>query len=211
MLSIYNSITCDMITSGGEVCQMTVYWCDITRQLAKPEGFLRWCASCRIMPETYLCLADAMRHFAGEALQRLARQDGTPHTSVSHSGALVLCACADHPVGIDAEELAPVPSIPPRFFTSAETAWMHAQRDPVRAFYRLWTRKESLIKVNRSVLADMLVLPELVENGALRTRVGTLTLSEPMILPDRFCVSLCCEGSGNAELIHIPAETLFAH
>ena len=211
MLSIYNSITCGMMTAGGEVCQMTVYWCDITRQLAEPEGFLRWCGGRRIMPETYLCLADAVRHFAGEELQRLARQDGTPYTSVSHSGALVLCACADHPVGIDAEELAPVPSIPPRFFTTAETVWMRTQCDPVRAFYRLWTRKESLIKVDRSVLSDMLVLPELVENGVLRTRVGALTLSEPAILPERFCVSLCCEGSGNAELIHIPAETLFAH
>ena len=69
------------------------------------------------------------------------------HFSISHSGTLAVCAVSDHPVGVDAERIERVrPGIAERFFLAGELQWMESSPDPERAFYRLWTRKESFLK-----------------------------------------------------------------
>lgn len=72
--------------------------------------------------------------------------------NLSHSGAwAVLALCADAAIGVDLEKIEPAldyAALAARFFTAAENACLLnaplSQRR--RRFYRLWTRKEALLK-----------------------------------------------------------------
>lgn len=78
----------------------------------------------------------------------LAREGGI-HFNLSHSGTLAVCAVSDHPVGIDVEQLREFPDlVADRCFTAEECLWMEKQTDRSRAAFRLWTRKESYMKLS---------------------------------------------------------------
>ena len=93
------------------------------------------------------------------------RIDGRPdiHISLSHCAAAVACAVANRPVGIDIEclELLDDDTIAATM-NEAEQRIITEARNPVEAFLRLWTRKESLLKLTgeglrndmRHVLSD---------------------------------------------------------
>ncbi len=72
--------------------------------------------------------------------------------SVSHSGALNWLAIARHPVGMDGQLHRAKPpdylAIARRYFTPRELAALQALSEPVLrdAFYRVWTRKEAMVK-----------------------------------------------------------------
>ena len=70
------------------------------------------------------------------------------HFNLSHSGAWAVCAVSSDPVGIDVEERRAYDDGVARLcFTANELAWMERQDDVPRAFARLWTRKESYVKL----------------------------------------------------------------
>lgn len=70
------------------------------------------------------------------------------HFNISHSGTIAACAVSHVPVGIDVEEIADQgPGVAAYCYTSRELAWLDAQDDKAMAFTRLWTRKESFIKL----------------------------------------------------------------
>lgn len=63
----------------------------------------------------------------------------------SHSGNIAVCAVSQSPVGVDVEMFAPVDDrVTRRFFTKEEQALITADE---QEFYRLWTRKESYMKL----------------------------------------------------------------
>lgn len=69
------------------------------------------------------------------------------HFNLSHSGTLALCAISDEPVGVDIEEVRPRRSSLPRYvFCDREYRWYLEQGGDWRAFWTLWTRKESWVK-----------------------------------------------------------------
>ena len=64
--------------------------------------------------------------------------------NLSHSQDLVVCAVSTKPVGVDIEKIACAPEkIAKRFFTPREVEYINSEED----FYRLWTMKESYIKM----------------------------------------------------------------
>ena len=189
---------------------MRVYWCSIQPLLDRPEPFIRWCRQQGISLKDYLCLDDGLRHLAGLQLRQIAaEQSGTLPTNVSHSGDLVVCSCGKTASGIDAEEILPSPGLPVAFLTSEERRWMEAQPQPVRAFFRLWTRKESLIKARRNALADILSLPSLVAGGTLLDTVDGLHIRELDILPERYAVSISCMEDKPIEVIPLTIQQIF--
>lgn len=76
--------------------------------------------------------------------------------NISHSGEYVIMALSDSSVGCDIERIRPGrDSIADRFFSHAESAWIQAAEDPVRAFYRIWTARESYGKyTGEGILLD---------------------------------------------------------
>ena len=106
--------------------------------------------------------ADRLRCFASSLLLQKAAQGrsvsynekGKPLVegiffNLSHSGAYAVLAEADNVVGVDIEEMVPLGGWVREALTSQEYAWMlQGEDETVRQerFYRLWTRKESLVK-----------------------------------------------------------------
>ena len=67
--------------------------------------------------------------------------------NISHSGDYVVLAIADKEIGIDIEEIAPISdSVAKKVFTKEENLWLLKQNN-LEAFYKLWTAKESIMKV----------------------------------------------------------------
>ena len=76
-------------------------------------------------------------------------ENGKPLTdgaffSVSHSGALVACAVSDREVGLDLEQIRPVPK---RLGQTLQEQWETAED-----FWHLWTRREAALKCRGDAL-----------------------------------------------------------
>ena len=70
------------------------------------------------------------------------------HFNLSHSGKLAVCAVGNEPMGVDVEEPQVMKEGVARLsFTMQEKDWLASQPDQDHAFVRLWTRKESLLKL----------------------------------------------------------------
>lgn len=73
------------------------------------------------------------------------------HFSLSHSGDYAICSIGDRPVGNDIERMKQGRlKVADRFFAEEELKWMYAVRDEeeiVRRMFRIWTMKESFLKV----------------------------------------------------------------
>ena len=68
--------------------------------------------------------------------------------SLSHTKGIAVCAVSDQEVGADTEEwMEAKMKIAERFFHPDEILWLKAQADINTAFTRLWTRKESYVKL----------------------------------------------------------------
>lgn len=70
--------------------------------------------------------------------------------NLSHAGRIVICAAAEKEVGCDVEEVVQAPEgVAERFFHPSESAYINAcmgdERN--RRFFRIWTMKESYIKM----------------------------------------------------------------
>ena len=81
---------------------------------------------------------------------KLYLRDGTVQFNLSHSGDYAVAAFAKEPVGIDIEQCRKAKmNIAKRFFCEAEQELLSSieeERDDM--FFRLWTLKESFLKVN---------------------------------------------------------------
>lgn len=102
-----------------------------------------------------LLAAMAREHWAMEELPPLVRQPGGKPTlnlpgyefSISHSGALALCALSERPVGADLELVRPRRAGLPRYALSeGEFAWFEGRGSRWEDFYTLWTLKEARVK-----------------------------------------------------------------
>ena len=70
--------------------------------------------------------------------------------NLSHSGDLVVCAVSEKPVGCDVEELRKAPKgVVARYYSDAEQAYLSqfSADEYDREFFRLWTMKESYVKM----------------------------------------------------------------
>lgn len=109
--------------------------------------------------------------------------------NLSHSGAWVVCALSDHPVGVDLQAHRQVPVRVARHFTPGEQGWLETQPDA--AFFDLWVKKEAYLKAVGTGLTRRLdsfsVLP-IEEN-----QVGewTIRLVQP---PEEGYSCALCEG-----------------
>lgn len=198
----------------GETVAVTCYYCDVSA-LAEPGRFARgldalpWserqqrirrlarAEDRRLSLGAGLLLAYALRQAGAEDLTLsyspqgkpcLARQQGV-HFSLSHSGAAAVCAVADRPVGVDVERLRAVNgALAGRVLTAEEQAWLAAQSDPA-AFWTLWTRKESYLKLTGEGLSRGMGGFSVLTSEA----VAPAGFSEIDIPGYRICV--CCEGT----------------
>lgn len=72
------------------------------------------------------------------------------HVNLSHSGRWAVCVLSSAPVGVDVQQHRPIAAlkVAERYFSPEETRELRClpQQERTAAFFRLWTRKESLLK-----------------------------------------------------------------
>lgn len=191
---------------------MRVYWCDVRPLLSRPEPFLAWCRAGNLSPSRFLRLEDGILHHTGRLLRQLAQKEnpGAGQGSVSHSGALALCAWGAGPLGVDVEALIPSAApFPSGCLTEEEGRWLALQSNPAHAFLRLWTGKESLLKALGLALGDLPRLPSLVQGGQILEQVGAWYLQSLPILPRDYISTLCSHGTQPASLRPVSPGELF--
>lgn len=102
-----------------------------------------------------ILLCKILPHFGVSPDKIRIREGGKPEAdgicfNLSHSGDLVICAFGEKEVGCDVEKIAESPKrIAERFFHPGEKAYLKScgQEKRNEEFYRLWTMKESYIKM----------------------------------------------------------------
>ena len=121
----------------------------------------------KLSAAAYLLLRMALRAYAGvdEAVVFDYGAHGKPvlrdhpriHFNLSHCKGAVACALSDDPVGVDVEDIAPVPdALARRVLTEAEYRRFASDETPARLFCQLWTIKESHLKQSgRGLCADL--------------------------------------------------------
>lgn len=132
----------------------------------------------RCRADRYLRWEDKLRCVTADALLRKALgtaqyqvecgENGKPyikdrlgfHYNLSHSGAWVVIAWGDSPVGVDVQKhdaSADLDGIARRFFAPDEQAYVRENPlQKVQRFYEIWTRKESCLKfTGRGLRTDL--------------------------------------------------------
>lgn len=113
--------------------------------------------------------------------------------SLSHSNELCAIAISDAPCGIDVEVIRPLKeSVLNRFYSAEEKAYVLASANKDEAFFKIWTRKEALLKA-----AD-LDIPKLRN---LFVKDATVAYNTDTFCLDTFCdngyiISTCKKNLG---------------
>ena len=158
---------------------MPIFWCRTDPWLAAPSVAEQFCARAGIAAQDFFHTQELVLHAAGRFLLELGFRsykpgcplpllcrtpDGKPHFpggqptfSISHAGAVVVCAFSEEEIGIDVEQVTSVEPSLLSVLQPEELAYLHQfpQAGQARTFYHLWTQKESLIKARGGVLADI--------------------------------------------------------
>ena len=117
--------------------------------------------------------------------------------SVSHSGMCAAIAVDDQEVGLDVEQLAGEDrlKIVNRFYHPEEREYVMGAEDRLRAFTRIWTRKEAYVKQIGTGIADDLTAFSTV-SGELKERIASFDL-------DGYALSVCSERAIDENEIYI--------
>lgn len=112
------------------------------------------------------------------------------HFSLSHSGKYALCAVSDTEVGADVqkyEDRARVFDIAKKYFTAAEYEYLKTRSEA--EFFRLWTRKESLLKALGTGISGGLSQYEILRDEICADGV-LYRFSQPCVC-ENACVTVC--------------------
>ena len=124
--------------------------------------------------------------FGPHGKPRLANHPGI-HFNLSHCREAALCVIADTPVGCDIESVPGTLDIDlcHRCFNPSEVALITASDRPPLAFARLWTRKESYLKLTGEGLTS--ALPDLLS----RARAENVTFATHTSPDASFVYTIC--------------------
>lgn len=131
-----------------------------------------------------------IRFYTGENGKPLCRLP--LHFNCSHSGAYVVCAVSEREVGVDLERVRPVHERLLRTLTAEEKIWLSTrpEGDRDRAFFQLWTMKESWIKCHGGTLMEYRRCNFCDENGRLMTHWEGCRFIFPSA-PEGYVLTIC--------------------
>ena len=100
------------------------------------------------------------------------RDPGLPDFSISHSGDWLWLAVCEPTLGLDVEQQRPrrnLQKLMAHVLSARELAWVAVQDDELRAFYRLWTLREAVLKASGRGLAGLSRLQLLPDSQRVET------------------------------------------
>jgi len=133
------------------------------------------------------------------------------HFNISHSGEWVVAAVSDHPTGVDIELIGNYnPEIAARYFTQEEIAILDRLEpaDRVKAFFELWTVKESYVKtLGQRLPSSIKTFTMEKEKGSYRiisgkTQGGRFHFRQYDLDPC-YCLSVCSSSPGFCDKVSV--------
>lgn len=112
------------------------------------------------------------------------RDPRLPDFSISHSGDWLWLAVGEPMLGLDVEQLRPrrnLQKLMAHVLSPLELAWVAVQDDELRAFYRLWTLREAVLKASGRGLAGLSrlqLLPDLYRIETDEVGSGLIRVAE---------------------------------
>lgn len=108
-------------------------------------------AVCEVYPDTVLPLS---YYYDDKGKPYFSDMD--LHFSLSHSGNLAVCAVSDKEIGVDIEKIRDVnPAVADRYFTSEECEYICNAENTKKAFFEIWTKTESRVKLTGKGIAGI--------------------------------------------------------
>ena len=75
--------------------------------------------------------------------------ENAPHFSLSHSGRVGVCALHDNPIGVDVEKKKPITdALAKRIMSNDEFSTYLTSTEKIEYFFKIWTLKESYLKLS---------------------------------------------------------------
>ncbi|MDR2649784.1 MAG: 4'-phosphopantetheinyl transferase superfamily protein [Clostridiales bacterium] len=104
------------------------------------------------------------------------------HFNISHTRNAIAAAFSNDEVGVDIEKVkAPDFQISKRFFTSSEHDYILSHKNPDRAFYEIWTKKEAYIKcIGMGLAKPLKSFDTLDDESSISMYIG------------EYIISICC-------------------
>lgn len=121
------------------------------------------------------------------------------HFNISHCKGLAVCAIANGSIGVDAEGIRKFPErVLKRCFTENEIRYIKENEFPDRAFFQLWTLKESYVKAIGIGISYPLKNAEfIIDNNHITANAEGKYSFMQIILDNEFVCSLCCNNIFN--------------
>lgn len=115
------------------------------------------------------------------------------HFNISHCNGLAMCAVADSPIGADAENIRNFSErVIKRCFTRPEADFVSKSAFPERAFFQLWTLKESYVKAIGTGISCPLKNAEfIIENNCIAAHTYENLSFAQIIIDNEFVCSIC--------------------
>lgn len=138
------------------------------------------------------------------------------HFSLSHSGHYAICAVSSAPIGADIQQIKEtLPKRTTRILSDEERAYLDGlpETERIQLFYRLWARKESLIKWDGRGLQLPMEQLSFVQDGILLDTMAfegkQLYFRECQDLLPQYAICLC-DGIGtfSGKMVEITAKNL---
>ncbi len=122
--------------------------------MARRQGALAYVLLCRALREQWGIAEQPTFSFGEHGKPYLEGHHGV-HFSLSHCRLAAACAVSSRPVGIDVETIRqPHETLLRHVMSEEEVSTIYAAADPALQFTRLWTRKEALLKLRGTGLAN---------------------------------------------------------
>jgi 4'-phosphopantetheinyl transferase len=138
----------------------------------------------------------------------LSGVDDAPQFNLAHSGDLALVAVSDRPVGVDLEQVRPLANMAQMAdmsFTDEERAvlWSLDEAARTAAFFRLWTRKEAVMKAHGAGfrLAKTFSVPLAQTDAASVTLEQKAFSMRDLDIPDNFAAAVAVETDSAIPII----------
>lgn len=138
------------------------------------------------------------------------------HFSLSHSGDYAICSIGDRPVGNDIEYVKQGRlKVADRFFAKEERDWLYAEKaeeERTRRMFRIWTMKESFLKVTgRGMSLSLSDFAIHVDEESQRIRVRHKVDAKYYHMKEYdgiagYCVAVCSQEDQDIAYDMIPVE-----
>lgn len=150
-----------------------------------------------------LLLKEVLKRHGTEGSKLMYGHKGKPFTdglcfSLSHSEDMVICAVGESAIGCDIEKLSvPREKVAARYFAAAELEYLNSlsPEDKAKAFFRIWTMKESYLKMTGEGLSVPLdsFYVRIGEDISIIRHDTTCTCRVKEYDIEGYCLSVCSE------------------